>query len=169
VKLVSDFDGVLTELSSEADRVKQLFVGFLELGSELNRFEEELKQNPHLYGWNIHGRITAYSDEDSLIYNNALAAYLDSLSQSESILQTSLQKLSLKGITDFKQAAQKAYLTMCEEVLNSNATPIDSKTSPVLGSLLNSGAEVVVVSNSGSERIQNIFSKAGILSHSRFF
>lgn len=148
MKLISDFDGVLTELSHEALRVKELFTQKCHaclVDSNLGTAEAAVRAAPEKNGWEVNGRLSAFADEDSFIFNNALAAWLDHHGGVPQI--------------HFKELAQSAYETMVTEVLHSATTPLDGETKSVMRRLTEKNCEVVVVSNSGTERILDIFKK----------
>jgi hypothetical protein len=60
----------------------------------------------------------------------------------------------------------EAYHAMAEEVLRGTVTPIDPTTAQVTEMLIQRGVEIVITSNSGTERILDIFKKNDILATS---
>lgn len=170
MKLVADFDGVMTNLTHEAERVQELVV---ELWSNIegnaatpkswfDRAMHAVVSKPELWGWEILGRISAYSDEDAFVQTNAIGSWLDTQTAREPALQAALEKLKGAGIDSYKALAQRAYIRMTEEVMGSSLTPIDPETRPALEKLIAMGVDVVITSNSGTDRILDIFKKAGI-------
>jgi FMN phosphatase YigB (HAD superfamily) len=168
MKLVADFDGVLTELQHEAARVLELFESeWLKLTPDSSRAprirellhaaKTAIEEKPQNWGWEVHGRISAYSDEDHFIRVNALAAWLDHQNR-----EGAIEEWKPNGLRNFKQLAQHAYETMVREVMASSLSPIDPFTAEVVRKLHSNGVEIVVTSNSGTERILDIFKKNDI-------
>ncbi len=162
MKLVSDFDGVLTELSHEAARVREIFLTELGGLSSLDAIETEMNEAPATAGWEVLGRISAFSDEDTFIHTNALAARLDLKASTDAPTAQALKDIRSKGYADFKKLAEVAYDRMVSEVMAGATSPIDPLTGPVLEGLLAKGVHITVISNSGSARIQDIFEKSAI-------
>ena len=87
VKVLSDFDGVWTDQTFEAENVKLFLVaeaarlagiGADETRAHFARFERIVKAAPSRFGWAPDGRITAYVDEDPFCDANSLTMYLES-------------------------------------------------------------------------------------------
>jgi phosphoglycolate phosphatase-like HAD superfamily hydrolase len=167
IKLVADFDGVLTELNHEAARVLEIFKsewlkeqnfskdvssGSSQVEQWFQKAREALRNHPEQNGWHVHDLISAYSDEDYFIYVNSLAAWLDQQVPSG----------SLNRFESYKDLAQHAYQTMVDEVMKGTLTPIDPLTKGVLDDLTSQGGQVVVVSNSSTDRIVDIFKKNNV-------
>ena len=77
-KIVFDFDGVLTDLTHEAISVVSLFEK--RLGEQkvlLSQVEKAFKSSPLQHGWKVHGRISAFFNEDLFVHNIATASALD--------------------------------------------------------------------------------------------
>jgi FMN phosphatase YigB (HAD superfamily) len=170
MKLVADFDGVMTNLNHEAKRVQELVVELWSTSEGnsatpqawFDRAMQAVVANPESWGWEILGRISAYADEDAFVQTNAIGSWLDTRTPHEPALQTALLKLKASGIDSYKALAQRAYIRMTEEVMSSSLTPIDPETRPALEKLIAIGVDVVITSNSGTDRILDIFKKAGI-------
>ena len=167
MKWIFDFDGVLTEQTEEAHRVREIFTDALaqwtgssrsEVDRHIASIEEQMDRNPSHYGWEVHGRISAYCNEDLFIRGNALAAAWDRQPPSSGWVQ----KLQDRGYPDFKSFGQWAYGEMVRETQAGKLKPMDPQTREVLESLLSRGDQVVIVSNSGTERILNLFEGLGL-------
>jgi FMN phosphatase YigB (HAD superfamily) len=159
MKVVSDFDGVLTDLTEEASRVRELFDEAVaratgrepgESALWLGEAEREMAAAPFRHGWRVKGRITAFCNEDGFVHTNALAAHLDRV------------RAGRDAGVDFQELAQQAYLRMVEETAAGHRHPLDPRTAPVLSALIARGHEVVVVSNSGTERICRLLEGVGL-------
>ncbi len=171
MKILTDFDGVLTDLASEARRVRSIFedelgrltdVGQALLTQVLGRAEAAMVAEPHRHGWRVNGRITAFSNEDGFIQVNGLAACLDDLAKNDVTVRYWRSQLNSKGIADFPALAQASYLQMAAETAAGQLHPIDERAAESLKRLIADGVQIVVVSNSGTERICQILSAAGL-------
>lgn len=165
-KLVCDFDGVLTELSHEAERVLELFLESTGLVAEREPLCRRVLAEVANAGWEVRGRITAYADEDGFIFVNGLAAWLDravaaQVDLGHAVYDAHARLVSI-GAADFKMAAQHSYERMAREVMAGASSPMDGVTPSVVEMLRSGGVEIVLVSNSGTSRIEDIFKKAGI-------
>lgn len=172
MKILSDFDGVLTDLNHEAARVAEIFrrdfaklsgTATSDIESLMEEVEHEMVLNPHRHGWRVLNRITAFCNEDGFIRANGAAACLDEWADgNRSEVRAIREKLRSQGQADFKALAQSAYMQMVAETAAGKQHPIDPSTRPVLQKLLDKGVEIVVVSNSGTERIVQLLSNAGL-------
>jgi len=174
MKFVCDFDGVLTDLSQEAARVREIFtqelgklagLGVSQRARLLEMAEQAMNESPQNYGWYSSGRISAYCNEDGFIRTNALGALLDGWAKDLSHPTESAaiaQKLKDAGTASFTDLAQAAYLQMVKETAAGERHPLDERTRPVLETLLHRGHRVVIVSNSGTDRILQMFAEAGL-------
>jgi len=85
-KLLADFDGVWTDPSPEAKRVREFMVSVWnrmtgaalpEIQGFLEAAEAAVRSKPDENGWVISGRISAYADEDEFVFCNAVGGWLD--------------------------------------------------------------------------------------------
>lgn len=170
MKLLTDFDGVLTNLEHEARRVRECFEEGLRaaggpLASEItSRAVSEMEREPHNHGWHSQGRISAFCNEDGFIHVNALADCLDHWNNRGQREVTSvLEGLETAGLSSFHALAQQSFQkVMAETAKGTGPSPLDPSTGDVLSTLLKQGVEIVVVSNSGTERILQILKAAGL-------
>ncbi len=174
MKFVSDFDGVLTDLSQEADRVKEIFtlgisrsagLGDSATSHFLELAESAMRKTPHQFGWYSNGRISAYCNEDGFIRVNALGALLDGWASAPSHFSEAAEirlRLTKTGTATFTDLAQASYHQMVKETASGARHPLDPKTRPVIETLLGRGHQVVVVSNSGTDRILQMLRAVGL-------
>lgn len=172
MKIVSDFDGVLTDLAEEAHRVGEIYREMMVRASELPRsqidqfFERGLqvmRSEPLSHGWKIKGRVSAYFDEDYFILNNGLGACFDELSEAKDpVARAMLNAIKKGGFESFMDMASRAYNEMTRETSAGKMKPLDSDTATVLKLLIAQGHEVVVVSNSKTDRIVEMFATVGL-------
>lgn len=164
MKILSDFDGVVTDLTDETLRVRSLFESYLSdvcgqatALQALRTAKELVRANPHLHGWRSGGRISAFANEDGFIYVNGLAACLDELADNGSETPTKMRsEIKRLGFETFSALANHSYMTMTKETAESAIKPMDRGTGTVLKKILDRGHSIVIVSNSGTERIRNI-------------
>lgn len=172
MKVVSDFDGVLTDISEEAARVFQLFSrGLSELAfispdtlpQLIKKFETRMADAPFDHGWRWEKKITAFAGEDGFIKVNAMAAAFDEAAAAgDSILAKGKMFLDHAGLTRYTELAQRSYVEMTQETAAGKHRPIDPSGVKAIAGWLSGGAEVVVVSNSATERIEQLLGKAGL-------
>jgi FMN phosphatase YigB (HAD superfamily) len=166
MKILSDFDGVLTDISHETIRARALFEGFLfnlfplarrEIQGLIDSVVAEMEREPHRHGWRSNGRITAFANEDGFIFVNGLGACLDEWSAKPSPMAAEvLLALKHKGLESFSALSQHAYSQMARETSMGKRRPMDGGSEEGLRKLIDRGHEVVVVSNSSTDRIRGI-------------
>lgn len=164
MKILTDFDGVLTDLTQEAQRVKNLFIEFLvehqaqdKIDSLIGKATQAMQSLPHFHGWVSQGRITAYSNEDGFIWVNSLAHYFDKAEDPH--LEEVRKQFSSKGIPSFLELASRAFHQMVQETAASESSPIDKTAINALSGLVKQGHEVVIVSNSSTDRICQLMNR----------
>lgn len=170
MKIVTDFDGVLTHLTEEAVRVRELFSSYISdcIGLEsaftlIRSCEERMRETPSSHGWRSNLRVTAFSNEDGFIFVNGLAACMQEEAMSGNHLAAdALSLFEGRGVMNFSQLSQKAFLQMTEETEKGSLRPMDAGVGRVLLNLITAGHEVVVVSNSGTERIRKILGSSEV-------
>jgi hypothetical protein len=122
-----------------------------------------MESAPHLHGWIAQGRLTAYANEDFFIRNNGIGYLFDTrVDQGDKKFAEILGKLKKSGFESFAALTQWSYNEMVLETKKGKIKPIDSTATNVLRRLLAWGAEITVVSNSGTERIVDLLTNAGL-------
>jgi phosphoglycolate phosphatase-like HAD superfamily hydrolase len=172
MRVLSDFDGVLTDITHEAARVTNLFLDALRgtgvrdehaIHQLAHRAYEEMAHDPTRHGWRVGGRITAFANEDGFIRSNALAACLDDIARrGDQTARDLVAALERQGVPNFTALGQRAFEEMVRETAAGEIRPLDPAAAAVLKALLARGIEVVVVSNSGTARIQQLLKGAGL-------
>lgn len=166
MKFIFDFDGVLTDQAGEAKRYHELYCqgladfGKLTLQKAQQCIQETtalLESAPHLHGWKVHGRISAYANEDLLVANVGLAMCMDELADKNNpdFLEIRAQ-LQSKNIPSFYELSQKAFGQMITETRAGKINPLDPKTKSTFTKILDEGHTITVVSNSSTDRILNL-------------
>ena len=171
MKILSDFDGVLTDLSEEASRVRELFESkVVQLSGDRNARRliqecvERVTSEPHLHGWRSGGnRVTAFSNEDGFIFVNGLAACMDdAVKNGHELARVVFSLVKNRGTDSFADLAQACYQQMAAETESGQRSPMDSGAGRALKTLIEQGHCVVIVSNSGTDRIKSILSVSDV-------
>jgi FMN phosphatase YigB (HAD superfamily) len=172
MRVLSDFDGVLTNIAHEAARVTEYFLDKMweaaptdegPLPEVLGTAYAEMEACPEQHGWRVKGRITAFANEDGFIRINGLAAHLDAQAALGNVdVRTVLAGLMKLGLPSFSALAQTSYEQMTRETAAGKIRPLDPEASAVLKALIARGDEIVVVSNSGTDRICQLLRGAGL-------
>lgn len=169
MRIVMDFDGVYTdpteegELCSRSFRNKILSLGLSDLNLEteekLDSWLGELRARqaakPFLFGWRSEGRVSAFTFEDPFIRNIGLADYLDYLAhegnaRAKGIL-TRLQKTD--KIESFEKLSEWSFLQL------KKAKKADPAAKKWVEETILAGHEVIIVSNSSNEKIEDFLNQ----------
>lgn len=171
MKIVSDFDGVLTDIAGEAPRVEEWFVRYLSdyalipsqtVSQILTEAQNRMEADPFSHGWRWEGKISAFWNEDGFIKVNAIAAYLDSQTPANKVLAQGREFLPILGIRSYTDLAQKAYKQTTEETARGAHNPMEKAAVEAVAHFLREGANVTVVSNSETERIRQLLAAEGL-------
>lgn len=176
IKLVSDFDGIWTNQNIEAEYVwNYILDSVAELsGMEksgvnnlLSECKKDMNKEPYKYGWFYNGMIAAYFSEDPFGDNNAIFDYINKTASDNSDNEFYRNQLMVKdsilkkysSLADFSQAC---FMNSTKKFKDGGKlNPIDT-TKKIVDDLNSAGVEVIVASNSRTEKIKYLFSKAGI-------
>lgn len=170
MKILSDFDGVMTEQSEEADRALAIFEEALQrmlslspeaVSSLTARAAAGVNDRPGDYGWLSRKRISAYSDEDLFIRNISYAGWLDAEADRGDADVAALRE-RLEGYDTFESLCGWAYTEMTRETSAGKLKPMDAVVGETISALLEAGHEIVVVSNSGTERVKELLETVGL-------
>jgi phosphoglycolate phosphatase-like HAD superfamily hydrolase len=177
IKLLSDFDGIWTDQDAEAVYVRQYIVKKL---SQLSRFPEkeieeilqecknDMDKSPQYYGWINNGHFACYYQEDPFGDNNAVFEYIDK-SASKASYSNYKQKLAQIKEAILKKTKNTTLAEFSNECFKKSTTQfkMEGKLRPapnagaVVKELNKKGVEIVVASNSKTEKIEHLFRKAG--------
>jgi FMN phosphatase YigB (HAD superfamily) len=170
LKILSDFDGVWTDQAFEAENVKLYLIAeaarTAQIGADQARehfadFERTVKASPARYGWAPDGRITAYVDEDPFCEANAIAMLLDEL-QGDATAKRYRDAVLASGFETLTKFADHCFMTATAAFRLQHPPALVPGAKEMLEGLLALGAEVVVVSNSSSEKIVGWFRQIGV-------
>lgn len=176
VKLISDLDGVWTNRETEAAYVWDYIVknisgltGFSadEVNKLMNDCRNDMDRSPYDYGWFNNGAIAAYYREDPFGDNNAIFDYINRAATTKTYSNFKLQLHTIKD-----SILTKAKMTLAEFsnhcfTKSTSQFKLEGKLKPVeaagkiVKELNSKGVEIVVASNSSTEKIEHLFTKAG--------
>ena len=168
MKILTDFDGVITDQTEEGLLERRLFRDEMvrasgqssaDVDALLARVESEVDAHPSRYGWEHHGRISAYADEDLFVRVIGLAGCLDGWAdQGDPAAATVREGLVREGYERFTRLSDWAYGAMVEHTRAGAIEPLDPRVGAVFEALLARGDDVVVVSNSSTTRVMELLS-----------
>ncbi|MEO8447407.1 MAG: hypothetical protein ABI528_07925, partial [bacterium] len=176
MKLISDFDGIWTEQGDEAGFVWNYIIdaitdlsGYQRKGTELflQQCKMEMNKSPEKYGWFIGDNAACFYTEDPYGDNNAVFNYINNVNTDglsfEFAEQIILIRASIikkyRSLADFSQECfmlSTGYyksLGKLEPVSNANA---------IVREINSFGTDIVVVSNSTTDKIKYLFSRASV-------
>ena len=171
MKLLSDFDGVWTTPDAEGiangaalDAALADMLGEAERASVqawVARARTTLRAEPWRWGWSTAGRISAFADEDPFTEHGALLHYIDAARGSDP-LAARLAAAVEERDGSLGAFGGRAHLVGVREVEARRGPAITADAARAGRELLAGGIEVVVVSNSGTEKLQRWFDHAGL-------
>lgn len=169
MKLLTDFDGTLTSIEREYafeeshlfSSIRTLCHSDAEFADIINEARNEVLSHPQKHGWLYNNRISAYSDEDLFMTIASQMTLLDTwLSQNRSKALALKDALNARN-SSFMELNEDAHRAMNAEPLSDANTP-ETRTARALQRFLDKGGEVVVVSNSATDRIVEKLRFAGL-------
>ncbi len=169
MKILSDFDGVWTDQHLEAEAVRRFAIAALAQAggrdlatatADYDAMLREVSDDPAAHGWAPDGRISAYVDEDPLCQCSAICRFIESdpgavaTHYRDGVLAHGFASLAAFGEHCFHGGSAR-----CREEHPPCIVPAAGE---MLAALHAAGAEVVVVSNSASEKLIAFFAAAGV-------
>lgn len=176
VKLISDFEGVWTNQETEAEYVRNYIVKNLSAltgdSAEVIRnlfieSKKEMERSPYEYGWFNNGNLAAYYQEDLF---GDIYAILDYIWKAGSRKSYSNFKQHLGKIKDaITNTAGKTIAEFSDDCFTKSTSQfkLEGKLKPVenagaaVKELNSLGVEIVVASNSKTDKVEHLFRKAG--------
>ncbi len=169
LKILSDFDGVWTNQGLEADEVQRWIVeeSARVLGDEITSAQAELSGMLDRmmgaagdWGWAPDGaRISAYVDEDPLCRPSGLCMYLDLADDAAAVRYREAIRKEFGSLAAF---GEHCYRSAMVSYRDRHPPAIAEDAAQQLQSVIDLGAEVVVVSNSSASKIGAWFQAVGI-------
>ena len=190
-KILSDFDGVWTDPVDEAASVRRLMESETARSARVRepivrRDFEALHRlalaRPSEFGWATEaftgGRVTAFVDEDPFCAGNAILATLEAVasgaypvddeglrSRVEGYATAILERGFGLGLTHLSDFADHAFLEATTAFRRGRAHALVEGAADVVAALLALDCELVLVSNSSTDKLVNWFGAAGIPCH----
>ena len=171
MKLLSDFDGVWTYPDAEgAAHGAELDLALEGLADERERPQvrawiraarDAVRAAPGRWGWSVSGRVSAFADEDPFTEHGALLHFLDEQRRNDPIAARLAQAIEARG-TSLDGFGGLAHVGGVRKVEASRGPGITRAAADAGHALLRAGVEIVVVSNSGTEKLQRWFAHAGV-------
>lgn len=170
IKLISDFDGIWTNQNIEAEYVWEYILGSLSeltgfdkerVHNLLSKYKSEMDKETYKYGWFNNGSIAAYYQEDPFGDNNAIFDYINKSTEGDSDLEK-VKGSILKKYDSLADFSQECFMNSTKRFKEDGKLNPVSTMKNIVEELNNSGVEIIVASNSKTEKIKYLFSKAGI-------
>lgn len=167
MRIITDFDGVLTSQDAEAsavgarldDRLAEALGGDAARAKGiLDGVRAAVRAFPERHGWYVGDALGCYADEDPFVFNNATCHALLREGPAEA-----REALAAAGFEDWEKLAWTCFDEGTTRWRAENPTHVLEGALGALSELFARGAEVVVVSNSVTERIRSILAPTGLL------
>ena len=169
LKILSDFDGVWTNQGPEAALLLDWMVAKLaELSSvdkatadeELGALRAAMKREPQQHGWAPDGRISAYLDEDPLVESSAMTRVLEQ--RGSEVARRYADAVTAAGHASLAAFSEWCFRTATASFRDEHPPCIVPDAGDLLKAIEDAGAEVVIISNSGADKIAHWFQSAGV-------
>jgi len=170
VKLLSDFDGVWTYPDAEgAAHGAALDAALLALAAEgdkdavrawITEARAAIRKSPERWGWSAGGRLSAFADEDPFTEHGALLHYIEE-HRHEPLPRLLLAAIEKEGRT-LHGFGGKAHVAGVREVESQRGPGITPDAAAAGRALLAAGVDIVVVSNSSTDKLRRWFEHAGV-------
>ncbi len=160
MKILSDFDGVWTNQGQEAKHIERFTCAEIArvtgepLDAVRHAFDdyiEALRRTPQDYGWAPNGRISAYVDEDPLLTTNSV--FLVIMRALDETSKRWGQAIRAAGFEALEAFADHCFLGATKIFRRDHDPIMVEAAAETMRALLAKGAEVVVVSNSRSDKL----------------
>ena len=171
MKLLSDFDGVWTFPVEEGaahgaalDAALESSLGEGERSAVrawIARARVALRAEPGRWGWSSAGRVSAFADEDPFTEHGALLHFLDAARTSDPLAARIAAAVEASE-RSIDALGGRAHVSGVRAVEERRGPGITASAAAAGRRLLDGGVEVVVVSNSGTEKLKRWFDHAAL-------
>lgn len=170
MRLLSDFDGVWTFPAAEGTaHGAALDAALLALfpaesaavRAWIDSARETVRREPTRYGWAVAGRLSAFGDEDPFTEHGALLHYLSEQRALDPLAARLADAIEARG-TSLDHFGGEAHVAGVKQVEGTRGPGITTSAAEAGRRMLAGGVEVVVVSNSGTEKLQRWFEHAQV-------
>lgn len=174
MKLLSDFDGVWTNPTAEAEAqgryLDATLLGWAPAGEReawapwLESARRTVAAQPLRYGWAPGGkRLSVFADEDPFARHSALLHYLRISAEGGDPTAAAIQRaIVAHGHADVDAFGGHTHATGVAEVVAVRGPGILPEAAAAGRDLLEHGIEIVVVSNSTTDKLKDWFGHAGV-------
>ena len=169
MKLLSDFDGVWTTPDEEGvangaalDAALEGVLGEADRAAVrawVAHARAAVRAEPWCWGWGTSGRISAFADEDPFTAHGALLFYLDAARGTDPLAARLADEIE-RGHGSLGAFGGRAHTDGVKAVEDRRGPAITEGAARAGHELLARGVEVVVVSNSGTDKLKRSFSHA---------
>jgi hypothetical protein len=167
MKLLSDFDGVWTEPfaegSAQGEILEQRLAEWATGADAANTrawiaaARKAALADPTRYGWASNGRISAFGDEDPFIVHSALLHYVDQRATVDPAAAALAEAVRRNGFDSLDAFGGDCHSRAVAEVVAKRGPGILPVAAEAGRRLLESGIEIVVVSNSTPDKLLQWF------------
>ncbi len=171
MKLLSDFDGVWTYPSEEGlahgTALDAALEGLVADGERaavrawIARARAAVRAEPTRWGWASAGRISAFADEDPFTEHGALLHHLGERRAEDPLAERLAAAIEARGVT-LDAFGGQCHVEGVKAVEARRGPGIVGEAAAAGRALLARGVDVVVVSNSGTEKLARWFAHAGV-------
>ncbi len=171
MKLLSDFDGVWTLPQEEgAAHGAALDAALLAAAGESNHdavrdwiagARSAVRADPVRWGWSVAGRLSAFADEDPFTEHGALLHYLHAHQDRDPVAELLAEAIERSGET-LEAFGFDAHLAGVRQVEARRGPGIPVAAADAGRRMLAQGLEIVVVSNSSTDKLQRWFAHAQV-------
>jgi len=172
MKLLSDFDGVWTSPEAEAgaqgEYMEQVLLSWTpgedreRAADWLRLARDHVRSDPGRYGWAPGGRLSAYGDEDPFAAHSALLHYLHLRAGEDAVARDLHAAVLANGFADLDGFGGHTHQQGVERVARERGPGILPAAAAAGRAMLGEGIEVVVVSNSGTDKLSRWFAHAEV-------
>lgn len=164
MRVISDFDGVLTAQEGEAEAVgeRQLQLLAAAAGSEVvaralvDEYRLRVRAEPARHGWRLGGHLSCFADEDPYVFHTAVSEVLYEFGP-----RSVVDRLISQGMADSNAFAGRCFLEGTEAWRAANGSHLDPLAVDLFAAFAGLKADVTVVSNSSTSRIESILADFG--------
>lgn len=167
-KILSDFDGVWTEVDLEARALHEHLVASCaalvdraptEVEADFRRFAAAVAEAPGRYGWAPDGRVSAFCDEDPLCTMAGLSLYI---AQAQEATAKRYREAIEQRFASMAEFSEEGFRASMRKFRREQPPSIAADAREQLAAVTAAGAEVVVCSNSEPDKLIAWFAAVGI-------
>lgn len=172
MKLLSDFDGVWTHPREESRVQGEIVDGLLvdwapealrsEVLAWVARARRAVLAEPERYGWAPGGRLSAFADEDPFAEHSALLHFVHLHAGEDPIARALHDAVLAPGHVSLEAFGGAAHAEAVRRVESSRGHGVLPSAAAAGRTMLDAGIEIVVVSNSGRDKLERWFAHAGL-------